>query len=107
MFEKKELFKFYTDIQEDIKSSLLAEEEGANPEQIFTDIALTMLSDAGETENYRICYDENNLYFLIICYQSKMDQLQIGGKGRDSKNLWKNNCIECRGMRKVFKRGFK
>lgn len=58
MLEKKELLKFYTEIQEDVKSSLLAEEEGANPEQIFSDIALTILSDAGETENYRICYDE-------------------------------------------------
>ena len=58
MFENKELVRFYTDIQEDIKSSLLAEEEGANPEQIFTDIALTMLSDSGETENLRTCYDE-------------------------------------------------
>lgn len=58
MFENEELIKFYTDIQEEIKFSLLTEEEGANPEQIFTDVALTMLSDAGETENYRICYDE-------------------------------------------------
>ncbi len=58
MFENKELVRFHTDIQEDIKSSLLAEEEGANPEQIFTDIALTMLSDSGETENFRTCYDE-------------------------------------------------
>lgn len=58
MFENKELVRFYTDIQEDIKSSLLAEEEGANSEQIFTDIALTMLSDSGETENFRTCYDE-------------------------------------------------
>jgi hypothetical protein len=58
MFESKELIKFHTDIQEEVKSSFLTEEEGANPEQIFTDIALTMLSDAGETENYRVCYDE-------------------------------------------------
>ncbi len=58
MFENEELIRFYTDIQEEIKSSLLTAEEGANPEQIFTDIALTMLSDAGETENYRVCYDE-------------------------------------------------
>ena len=58
MFENKELEKFYTDIQEDIKAQLLSEEEGNNPEQIFTDFALALLSDAGETENYRLCYDE-------------------------------------------------
>ena len=54
MLENKELLRFYADMQEDIKSSLLAEEEGANPEQIFTEIALNMLADAGETENYRV-----------------------------------------------------
>jgi len=58
LLENKELLRFYTEIQEDIKSSLLAEEEGANPEQIFTEIALNMLADAGETENSRVCYDE-------------------------------------------------
>jgi hypothetical protein len=58
MLERKELIKFYTEIQEEVKSSLLAEEEGANPEQIFSDLVLTILADAGETENYRICYDE-------------------------------------------------
>lgn len=56
--ENRELAKFYIDIQEDIKSALISDEEGANPEQIFTDLALTLLADAGETENYRICYDE-------------------------------------------------
>lgn len=54
----QELNKFYTDLQEDIKSTLVTEEEGTNPEQIFTDKALSLLADAGETENYRICFDE-------------------------------------------------
>lgn len=58
MLENKELNKFYTYVQEDIKAQLFSEEEGANPEQIFTDFALALLSDAGETENYRLCYDE-------------------------------------------------
>lgn len=58
MLEKQELNKFYTDIQEDIKTQLISEEEGANPEQIFTDFAVALLSDAGESENCRICYDE-------------------------------------------------
>lgn len=56
--ENKELQKFYIDIQEEIKSTLITEEEGTNPEQIFTELALSFLSDAGETENYRVCFDE-------------------------------------------------
>ncbi|MDD2612871.1 MAG: hypothetical protein PHR38_08795, partial [Bacteroidales bacterium] len=58
MLENQELNKFYTDLQEDIKTQLISEEEGANPEQIFTDFGVALLSDAGETENCRICYDE-------------------------------------------------
>ena len=56
--ENKELQRFYIDIQEETNSSLISEVEGTNPEQIFTDYALSLLSDAGETENYRVCYDE-------------------------------------------------
>ncbi len=58
MLENKELQKFYTDLQEEIKSSLVSEEDGTTPEQIFTEIALALLADAGETENYRVGYDE-------------------------------------------------
>lgn len=58
MLENKELNKFYTDLQEDIKAQLLSEEDGTSPEQVFTDFALSLLSDAGETENYSVCYDE-------------------------------------------------
>lgn len=50
--------KFYIDLQEDVKASLISEEEGTNPEQIFTEIALSYLAEAGETENYRVCFDE-------------------------------------------------
>lgn len=56
--ENKELQKFYIDIQEEINASLISEEEGTNPEQIFTELALSYLSEAGETENYRVCFDE-------------------------------------------------
>lgn len=54
----KELDRFYTDLQEEIKSTLVTAEEGTNPEQIFTELSLSYLSDAGETENYRVCFDE-------------------------------------------------
>ncbi len=56
--ENKELHKFYTDIQEEIKASFISDEGGTNPEQVFTELALSFLSDAGETENYRVCFDE-------------------------------------------------
>lgn len=56
--ENKELQKFYIDIHEEINSTLITEEEGTNPEQVFTELALSFLSDAGETENYRVCFDE-------------------------------------------------
>ena len=58
MSEKKELLNFYTEIREDIISSLESEEEGANQEQIFSEIAMSLLADAGETENYRITFNE-------------------------------------------------
>jgi hypothetical protein len=56
--ENKEIQKFYIDLQEEINSSLISEEEGTNPEQIFTELVLSYLSEAGETENYRVCFDE-------------------------------------------------
>jgi len=56
--ENKELQKFYIDIQEEINATLITEEVGTNPEQVFSELALSFLSDAGETENYRVCFDE-------------------------------------------------
>lgn len=56
--ENLELQKFYTSLQEDIKALSISEEEGTTPEQSFTDLALSMLSESGETENYRLGYDE-------------------------------------------------
>ncbi|AEE50439.1 AIPR family protein [Haliscomenobacter hydrossis] len=54
----KELSQFYIDLQEEINAILISEEEGTNPEQVFTELALSFLSEAGETENYRVCFDE-------------------------------------------------
>ena len=56
--ENQELYKFYQEICTDIDSTQLSEEEGGLKEQIFTELALSLLADAGETENYRVCYDE-------------------------------------------------
>lgn len=56
--ENIELQKFYTSLQEEVKALLISSEEGTTPEEVFTDLTLSMLSDSGETENYRLRYDE-------------------------------------------------
>jgi hypothetical protein len=56
--ENIELQKFLTSLQEEVKAIFRTAEEGTTPEEVFTDHALSMLSDSGETENYRLCYDE-------------------------------------------------
>lgn len=57
-FDNQELHKFYQEVCTDINTTQLTEEEGGVKEQIFTELALGLLVDAGETENYRVCYDE-------------------------------------------------
>jgi hypothetical protein len=59
--EQNELYTFYHSLRQDIISIQISEEEGGNQEQIFTRIALDLLSDAGETENARDAYDEGQL----------------------------------------------
>ena len=48
---------FYKELFQEIKSTQIVEEEGGMQEQIFTQIAIDYLADAGETENARICFD--------------------------------------------------
>lgn len=59
MPHNNELEKFYIDIQEEVRSSLHSQtgEQGSH-EELFTQHALTLLTEAGETENYQISYDE-------------------------------------------------
>lgn len=56
--DNQELIKFYQEFCTDINTTQLTEEEGGIREQIFTELALSLLVDAGETENSRVCYDE-------------------------------------------------
>lgn len=49
--------EFYKDLLEDIKSIQLNEEDGGVQESIFTEIAFELLSETGETENPRVCFD--------------------------------------------------
>lgn len=59
--ENSEINKFYQSNLIDWKAEQLTLEDGGNLEQIFTQYAVDLLSDAGETENVRITYDEKAL----------------------------------------------
>lgn len=48
---------FYNELYQEIKSTQVVEEDGGIQEQIFTQIAIDYLADAGETENARVCFD--------------------------------------------------
>lgn len=56
-----ELDRFHKELIQDIAAIQVSEEEGGSAEQIFTKIACDLLTDAGETENVRIAYDEGQL----------------------------------------------
>jgi AIPR protein len=53
-----ELYKFYEDLRQEIKSEQLSEEEGGTQEQLFTKLGATLLAESGEAENVRLAYDE-------------------------------------------------
>lgn len=59
--EKTEQSRFYQDLLQEIKTIQISAEEGGNLEQIFTQYAVDLLAEAGETENVRVAYDENSL----------------------------------------------
>jgi len=48
---------FYNELLQEIKSTQVSEEEGAVQEQVFTQFAIDLLAEAGETENARVCFD--------------------------------------------------
>jgi hypothetical protein len=55
---EKEVLKYYLSLNQDIRAIQLSEEDGGNSEQIFTQIALNNLADAGETENAILAFDK-------------------------------------------------
>src|SRR4051794_40017783 len=61
LLEQAELQKFYQALTLEIKSQQLSEEDGGNLEQFFTQWAVDLLADGGETENVRVAYDEKAL----------------------------------------------
>lgn len=59
--ENTDLKKFYQSLIQDLKSIQVSEEEGGILEQIFSQTAVDLLADAGETENARVAHDEKAL----------------------------------------------
>lgn len=57
----QEIEKYYSSLYQDIRSMQDSSDEGASQEQLFTQIALDLLSDGGETENAYLAYDEKAL----------------------------------------------
>ncbi|SEW53496.1 AIPR family protein [Chitinophaga arvensicola] len=57
--ENNELNVYYTELMQDVRSEQIAVEDGGFLEQIFTAYAINLLSEAGETENYRLAYSES------------------------------------------------
>lgn len=55
---EKEILKYYQSLNQDIRATQISEEDGGNSEQIFTQIALNNLADAGETENAMLAFDK-------------------------------------------------
>lgn len=56
---QQELNQFYTDLLHDIRSEQLSNEEGGSLEQLFTNQAIILLSDGGETADVRISFHES------------------------------------------------
>jgi hypothetical protein len=59
--EEIELNRFFQTSIQELKNEQISREEGGALEELFTEWAVDLLSDAGETENARIAYDEKNL----------------------------------------------
>ncbi len=57
--EQQELSRFYIELLQDIRSEQLSNEEGGSLEQLFTNQAITLLAEGGETADVRISYHES------------------------------------------------
>lgn len=53
--------KYYLSLIQEISSRQLSNEDGDNQEQTFTRYVLDVLSEAGETENATVAFDEKDL----------------------------------------------
>jgi hypothetical protein len=98
-----EVSKYFSALTQDIRSMQDSSEEGASQEQLFTQMALDMLSDAGETENAYVAYDEKalgtknqhkiNAYAISDNYET-VDLFITIYKGEDSIQLIGKDVVE-------------
>lgn len=58
MAKQEDVAAYCKELFEEVNAEFTSYEEGATPEQVFTEHALQLLAEAGETENYHVCYDE-------------------------------------------------
>lgn len=70
---EKALIKYYQSLSQEIRATQLSDENGGSSEQIFTQIAINNLSDAGETENALLAFDKKGV--------GTRNQHQINGYG--------------------------
>jgi len=56
--------KYYLSLIQEIATRQLSNEDGDNQEQTFTRYVLDVLSEAGETENATVAFDEKDLESL-------------------------------------------
>ncbi|MBB2951570.1 AIPR family protein [Sphingobacterium sp. JUb56] len=56
---QQELNRFYTDLLQDIRSEQLSNERGGSLEQLFTNQAIVLLSEGGDTADVRISFHES------------------------------------------------
>lgn len=57
----KEIDKYYQSLMQEVAAGQLSNEDGDTQEQTFTRFAIDILSEAGETENADVVYDEKAL----------------------------------------------
>lgn len=115
-FEDNELKKFYQSLIQDLKSEQLTGEEGGILEQIFTQAAIDLIADAGETENARVSHDEKSLgtknqhkinaYSISANYET-IDLFITIFKGTDEPNRISKDEIDTAGKRitNFFRKG--
>ncbi len=60
-YENSELNRFYQNTHQELKNLQIIREEGGSLEELFTEWAVDLLAEAGETENVRVAYDEKAL----------------------------------------------
>ena len=56
----KEIEKFYHSLMQDVVAMQSGDEDGNTQGEIITRMCLDMLSDAAETENVQVAYDERD-----------------------------------------------